>query len=190
MAQTLSDFTIETDNSILLLFKNGDSKRVSRNDLAQYLASDDLSRIEHAFSLRHQFIKRVLPPTLMVALTAGIIGMSGYEGKNMSNLMHHGASGKPAQTVRAKAGFKPSAHVQVQTQPAPVQSAPAQADSRPEAGPAGTSQQNQSNQVQADRLPAQATDPVAPVAQGVTKFVKPVLDPVQQALPLNILGGN
>lgn len=70
----LSNFSIETDHTILLQFKNGQERRVPVSQLARHLAGPDLSRVSEALKLRRDFIRMHIPKAgLMLVLAASTI---------------------------------------------------------------------------------------------------------------------
>jgi hypothetical protein len=124
MQEALADFRIESDAVIWLSFVNGATYRVNPDDLEHYLERDDLLRIRRAISLRNQFMRRVLPPTIMVLLAVGIIGLGGHDMQRVEALSHPQAKLTthciPAQTVPASGSSKsPAKASTVQAMTAP-----------------------------------------------------------------------
>ncbi|HEX7259841.1 MAG TPA: hypothetical protein VF272_02830 [Candidatus Saccharimonadia bacterium] len=85
MSYPLHDFRIENENLILLSFANGTTARVQPNDLAEYLSKPDLARVTKAMSARRKFIKRVLPPTAVVLLSASILALGAHDARQFMN---------------------------------------------------------------------------------------------------------
>lgn len=66
----LASFSIETDQHVLVMFEDGTSRRLKRQELRGQLHPDDYARLSKAFRLRQSFWRRNLPGSLAL-LTAG-----------------------------------------------------------------------------------------------------------------------
>jgi hypothetical protein len=180
MQEALADFRIESDAVIWLSFVNGATYRVNPDDLEHYLERDDLLRIRRAISLRNQFMRRVLPPTIMVLLAVGIIGLGGHDMQRVEALSHPQAKLTthciPAQTVPASGSSK-----------SPAKASTVQAMTAPSIDSSGSAMVAQP---QAIKVSEGTTNlPVAPSKGGVTALtnqlplgVGQVVTPVTQAV--------
>jgi hypothetical protein len=62
----ISEFSIETDQEVLVTFPDGTSERLQRDVLASRIEAGDYARIIRAFKVRQSFWRRHLPGGLMV----------------------------------------------------------------------------------------------------------------------------
>lgn len=83
--QKVRKYSIETDETIFLQFKDGSDIRVPVGDLALYVGSADLNRIERAIQVRKLFFQRHLPK-LGLALAAGTL--LSFAGLNSNQELH------------------------------------------------------------------------------------------------------
>ncbi len=98
--QRLADFSIETENTVLLQFAGGGQQRVAVGQLEHYLPSDDLRRVYKALRLRKQFLSRHMPRLGALVLLAG--GVMAFlvlgGGQAVANLLHRDPAAVPAPT--------------------------------------------------------------------------------------------
>jgi hypothetical protein len=113
MQQALADFRIESDRVVYLAFADGRSYRVSPGDLDRFLKEEDLHRVRRALRVRRQFMRRILPPTALILVVAGIIGVGRYDMYQVSQTWL--APAPAAQQHQIQKAVAP-----VPTSPAPV----------------------------------------------------------------------
>ena len=68
----LLNYSIETDYSVWLSFRDGRNVRVAFIQLPHYLAPRDLIKVKRAMKLRQDFLRHNMPPTLAVLVAAGL----------------------------------------------------------------------------------------------------------------------
>lgn len=103
--QELATFSIETDSTILLQYKNGRKKRVRFAELAKHALSVDIEKIRAAYRLRTSFISTHMPKArmiLMVLLGAGVLGLTAVAGQQALAQL----SGKPVQIQPSVTGHE------------------------------------------------------------------------------------
>lgn len=80
----LSSFSIETDQMVNLIFADGTSYRVKKQDLASLLATPDLKQVLAGFKTRRKFLNETLPPwaraiaIAIIAISVGAGSMRAY----------------------------------------------------------------------------------------------------------------
>jgi hypothetical protein len=151
MHQALADFRIESDRVIFLKFADGRSCRVNPGDLGRFLHQDDVRRVRQALRLRRQFMRRILPPTALILLAAGIIGFGRYDIDQVS----HGWLAPP-----------PAAEQQT-SKPVPASTVPLPAaqSTSPSSAPAATPAKNADNPTTSHSAPGRQLP--APAGQGL-----------------------
>ncbi len=87
MALALNDFSIESENTIVLSFHDGTRRRVRLDDLNQYLSHDDVVRIKRSLAIRKNFIKKVLPPGAMVLLLGATVALGWYDIQRLAQII-------------------------------------------------------------------------------------------------------
>ncbi|HSX02010.1 MAG TPA: hypothetical protein VLI05_01705 [Candidatus Saccharimonadia bacterium] len=98
MQQRLANFSVETDELVLLEFSDGQERRVRVRHLGQVLASADLKRVNAALKLRHDFLKTHLPKaSLAVVLVGGLLALLLTNQRAVARLMS--PDGLPGATV-------------------------------------------------------------------------------------------
>jgi hypothetical protein len=98
MQQHLANFSVETDELVLLEFSDGQEQRVRVRQLDQVLTSADLKRVNAALKLRHEFLKTHLPKaSLAVLLVGGLLALLLTNQRAVARLMNPGAL--PGTTV-------------------------------------------------------------------------------------------
>jgi len=189
MQEALLDFRIESDAMVWLSFANGTTYRVSPDDLEHYLRREDLLRIRQAIGLRSQFMRRVLPPTIIMLLAAGIIGLGGHDMQRVEALSHPKATA-PKATVTTH---------RVPTQLVPSKSSPAAAPKATTTPVASLNSNSQRTTPMSSAEPASVgggsgkvtasatkdsagTPAAAPVLTPVTQTVQSVAAPVAQVI--------
>jgi hypothetical protein len=89
---TLENFSIETENVVLLHFKDGQTKRVAVWQLSRHLLTRDLQRVRSALKLRRDFLRDHTPKSgLAIMLASGLMAVAWGSGTIMSNLMRPSA---------------------------------------------------------------------------------------------------
>ena len=69
----LSNYSIETDQLIWLVFKDGHSLRVPVGQLSRYLVPKDLQKVRRAMKLRRDFFRQNMPKALLLLLVFGLV---------------------------------------------------------------------------------------------------------------------
>ena len=83
----LADYRVETDTTILLVYKDGTELRVPTRRLARYLQGDELVRVREALRLRSDFIRKHLPKDgLAIGLAAGMLAIGLVGGNHLAHL--------------------------------------------------------------------------------------------------------
>jgi hypothetical protein len=84
----LENFSIETDNVVLLQFKDGQTKRVAVWQLSRHLLARDLQRVRAAMKLRQDFLRDHMPKSgLIITLAAGLVAVAWGGGAFTSELL-------------------------------------------------------------------------------------------------------
>ena len=96
----LANYSIETDQSVWLSFKDGRSLRVGFVQLPKYLAPRDLVRVRRAMKLRRDFLRHNMPRTLIGVLAIGIAALVVTGGHAVAQMMqsHHLVAPEPNRT--------------------------------------------------------------------------------------------
>jgi hypothetical protein len=93
----LVNYSIETDHTVLLSFKDGRRLRVPLGQLPNHLGADDLAKITRALKLRRDFIRRHMPKAVLVLVAGGLIALGATEApKVVAWLTHQPATPAPA----------------------------------------------------------------------------------------------
>ena len=82
----LVNYSIETDYSVWLSFKDGHSLRVAFGQLPKYLDPRDLKKVRRAMKLRQDFLHHNMPKTLVLAITLGLAGLMLTGGQALAHL--------------------------------------------------------------------------------------------------------
>jgi hypothetical protein len=173
--QELDDFSIETDNIILLQYKDGARQRVQVKELSQHLSKRDLQKVNAALKLRRSFIKTHMPRMGALLVMTGLLAAVMITGGPVVShwLVRPGAPQSvtaPGDTVKAGSLAAPS----------PVSTPPANETAAPAATPLATTP---SPAPVATTAPAKATAPVTDIItrpiQTVTHAIGGLLDAVQ-----------
>jgi hypothetical protein len=73
----LASYSIESDELVLLYFKDGSHRRVGQAELAQLLLQDDLAQVQRGFQKRAAFVSASLPTwARSVVLAVGTIALA------------------------------------------------------------------------------------------------------------------
>jgi hypothetical protein len=83
----LANYSIETDHTVLLAFKDGRHLRVPISQLAHYLMPPDLAKVRAAIKLRKEFIRRHMPKVALVFVAGGLIALMITGGQVVANLI-------------------------------------------------------------------------------------------------------
>jgi hypothetical protein len=87
MANSLSDFSIESENIVILSFFDGSCRRVKHSDLPKHLNNEDLVKVENAIRMRKNFIEKVLPPGAAIILIAATAILSVYDFQRFAQII-------------------------------------------------------------------------------------------------------
>jgi hypothetical protein len=82
----LSNYSIETDHTVVLSFKDGRRVRVPVGQLAHHLAPPDLEKVRASIRLRRDFIRRHMPKVALVMVAAGLIALLTVGGQAVAHL--------------------------------------------------------------------------------------------------------
>jgi hypothetical protein len=112
--QKMSDFSIETDDTVLVSFQDGSQQRLAVKQLARLLRPMDASRIRRALKLRRNFLRQHMPRMIVGGVVAGalLLGLSLPDNAPMSQLVHPDTP-KPHHPHQAK----PAAYLPTPTPP-------------------------------------------------------------------------
>ena len=75
MSGELANYSIETDQTVLLTFKDGRTIRVGSDRLSDYLAGPDLITVQRAKRLREDFIHRHMPKAVFTLVASGALSL-------------------------------------------------------------------------------------------------------------------
>jgi hypothetical protein len=81
----LANYSIETDHTVLLAFKDGRRLRVPFGQLAHHLMPPDLDKVRAAIKLRREFIRRHMPKAALVLMAGGLIALLVAGGQAVAN---------------------------------------------------------------------------------------------------------
>jgi hypothetical protein len=84
----LANYSIETDHTVLLSFKDGRRLRVPVGQLDHHLAESDLDRVRKSLKLRRDFIHRHMPRVALVVAATGLIGILTVGTKAVAQLIN------------------------------------------------------------------------------------------------------
>jgi len=167
MQRSLTDFRIENDAVIFLAFTNGQEYRVNPKDLSRFLSGDDLQRVRNALRLRRQFMRRILPPTAMMVVALGIVGLGAYDVHHITSMQRS----KAAEEAR-----KPAASPVATPPPTQPQNTPSQPNVEPAPPVSIAPAAAPAPAAPAPSAPV-ASDPVARQPVQVSKGQSPVTQP-------------
>jgi hypothetical protein len=86
----LANYSIETDYTVLLSFKDGRKVRVPVGQLAAHLNPLDLEKIKSAIRLRRDFIHQHTPKIIVVGLATGLLlALLAAGDRAVASLWHH-----------------------------------------------------------------------------------------------------
>lgn len=98
----LKNYSVETDNTVLLQFEDGSDKRVSLNHIGEFVAGNDLKKIQGALKVRKSFFKRHVPRVGIAVLASGLATLAGMTHQQQLNHIIHPT--KPNQNIIAESG--------------------------------------------------------------------------------------
>jgi hypothetical protein len=109
--EDLDTYSIETDRTVLLSFRNGRQRRVNVERLSNHLRPRDLEIVSRAMKLRHDFIRSHMPRTAVLLLAAGLMTLLALGGRTLAKLFGHSSPAPPGSTmiVRSQAEPQPAA---------------------------------------------------------------------------------
>lgn len=123
----LANYSIETDHTVLLLFKDGRKLRVPMAQLPRHLTPRDLAKIRSAIKLRQDFIRQHMPKaSVILIVAAGLLAIMLAGSRAVATLLHRPSSLPPSGPsdntgiVRSVEAPSPSASPSVQPAPANV----------------------------------------------------------------------
>jgi hypothetical protein len=118
----LSNYSVETDQLILLSFEDGRSLRVPISQLPKYLKGRDLQRVRRAINMRRAFFRQNMPPTIIVLIATLVVAALAAAGEHTLAAIFSGASSPGSQLPGAvhmvQSAPATSLVITVQTQPA------------------------------------------------------------------------
>lgn len=93
----LENYSIETDHTVLLAFRDGRRLRVPVDRLPGYLKPRDLAKVRAALKLRRDFIRKHMPKTALVLAAGGLVALFAVSGRIVATALEpHGTA--PATT--------------------------------------------------------------------------------------------
>jgi len=148
----LENYSIETDQTVLLSFRDGRKLRVRSDRLARHLRPHDLVVVRRALRLRRDFLRLHMPKTAVLLLAAGLLAALMVGTRVVARLFLHQNPADPSHTfiVRSQAESRPDA------EPAPTSpaSTPKLAAKHHQAKPALAAAHNAATGSPASTLPA------------------------------------
>jgi hypothetical protein len=97
----LTNYSIETDQTVLLHFTDGKRRRVAFDQLHEHLKPDDLQRVTAAIKLRRNFIRNHMPKTLALFAAVGLGALFITTEQTVASMIAH----HPTATVPDQAGL-------------------------------------------------------------------------------------
>ncbi len=94
----LANYSIETDQTVLLLFKDGRNLRVPVGQLASHLIDTDLERIRRAVRLRRDFLGRYMPKALLAVMLIALVSLLVTGGRVVAQLQHSASTNQSTPT--------------------------------------------------------------------------------------------
>lgn len=82
----LVNYSVETDEVVLLIFRDGTRMRVPTNRLEQYLRPRDAARVGSAVKLRHAFLRHHMPKVAVALAAGGMVAMFTFATKPLATL--------------------------------------------------------------------------------------------------------
>lgn len=82
----LANYSVETDEVVLLIFQDGSRRRVAANQLDQYLEPFDAARVGAALKLRHRFLRLHMPKAVVAFVAGSAIAMLALASKPLATL--------------------------------------------------------------------------------------------------------
>jgi hypothetical protein len=83
----LDNYSIETDHTVLLAFKDGRTIRVPIGQLAHHLTPADLKRIQAAMKLRRDFVRQHMPKVALALAAGGFLALFMAGGRTVAHLL-------------------------------------------------------------------------------------------------------
>jgi hypothetical protein len=119
----LANYSIETDQSVWLSFKDGHTLRVGVGQLPRYLTPHDLQKVRRTMKLRRDFIKHHMPKTMAIALVLGLTALAVTSGQILASLWNEQHSSpidipKPEIVRHLLPGDDPHPTPEIQSAPA------------------------------------------------------------------------
>ena len=177
----LANYSIETDSMVLLQFRDGSHLRVELAKIGTILTPAEAEQVNKSVALRTRFIEASLPVwARMVLMTIGLAGLTFGSVKAAQRIWQQihpvpqvQQSAEPERSARAVV-----APAKAQSEPTPQ---PAAAVSLPAAPSASALPSLGSSSQQS------AVSPVVEPAKNLINQLEPVIEPVQQLLPVQLL---
>jgi len=94
----LANYSIETDHTVLLAFKDGRRMRVPIGQLNHHLAPPDLEKVRAAIKLRRDFIRRHMPKVALLVAATGLVGLLTVGGRVVAEFMNRNPIPAPDNT--------------------------------------------------------------------------------------------
>ena len=171
MARHLSNYSIETDQTVLLTFSDGSEARTNFDKLCDYLSMADQAKVKQGLSLRRKFIMRSLGSVAKYLVIALVVVLASYDTVRAAQIVIHDLS---HQSAPAAPVVKPPA------QRAPVLSSTQ--SPRSNAAPSTPTAQSTTTQVTPAVAPTVSSTPgTSKVKQQATELepIKTVTTPVK-----------
>jgi hypothetical protein len=205
LMEELETYSIETDHTVLLSFRNGRKRRVAVERLPQYLRSQDLHIVERAMKLRRDFIRSHMPKAALLLLAAGLLTLLAVNSRSLvARLFGH--SSVPGSSTIVHSQLPPAPG----TQPAPSSPGATPRLTRPRVvhaaagitlvakhavapaadvtGPAVTPQPSASPAIQPSPSPTPSTSPEPSTATNQPASSQPAATPAPASEPGQVLG--
>lgn len=96
----LTNYSLETENTVLLCFEDGSEKRVPLNHIGEFVAGNDLKKIQGALKIRKSFFKRHLPRASIAVVASGLATLAGMTHQQQLNHLIHPTN--PTQSVTSE----------------------------------------------------------------------------------------
>src|SRR6266705_3268680 len=103
----LENYSIETDQTVLLSFRGGRKLRVRSDRLARYLRPRDLIVVRRALRLRRDFLSLHMPKTAALLLAAGLVAALMIGTRAVARLFLHQDPAGPSHTSIVRSQMQP-----------------------------------------------------------------------------------
>src|SRR5882672_6975365 len=116
----LANYSIETDQTVLLSFKDGRNIRAAITNLPRLLPPRDVEKVMRALKLRHDFITRHMPKAAALIVATGLLALLVAGGGALAQLWTRRTEPEPAppHSTLVRSIERPSPEVTPSTGPA------------------------------------------------------------------------